>query len=181
MALDAPRAAGSKDLVSQIESQPISMEDVSRMLGPHAQATAVIQYDDLAHFQSAEQMFKMSPNIIVLLQIETPGAPKVGHWIALLNQGTHYEHFDSYGISMDKELAITHEKPFMTRLMQHPDKPLVQSTKRLQRMREEMNTCGRWCVARVKMRDMPLLEFERFFTRFKDMPDAVVTLMTMFL
>lgn len=169
------------DVLRKIEEMPLSFDDLERMLGPRAADTRLMDYDDLAEARSLEEVFGGKRAVIVLLEIEGPNAPKVGHWIALLDQGDHYEHFDSYGLSADEELAVTHEKPFLSNLLAHADKAVQDSGTRFQAVREHVNTCGRWCVARVRLQKLTVRHFKDVIHQAHTVPDITIAMMTMFL
>lgn len=166
------------DTVQKQEAVALGFPEMKRMLGPKEKTTRLMQYDDLQHVRSAEALFSGKIKaVVILLSIQTPDSPPVGHWIAMLDLGTHYEHFDPYGIRMDEELAITHEKPYLKDLFRQPHKRLIQSTLRLQTRRENVNTCGRHCIVRIRMGG-ELNDFSHFLRSAHTNPDAVVTLMT---
>jgi len=169
------------NVLTKIEAQPLTFADLKRMLGEFKNTTHLIKYDDLAKVESMRDLHKDASAVIILLSIETPNAPKVGHWVATLDHGDHYEHFDSYGLSADKELSITHEKPYLSNLLGKADKHVVDSGVRFQTIREHINTCGRWCVARVRLQEMNLKDFKHLINQSHTVPDATVALMTMFL
>ena len=126
-------------------------------------------------------VFENKNSIIVLLQIEGPNAPSVGHWIAILRRGAdEYEHFDSYGLNLDEELHITHEKPYLTALLTSKGVKVSYNKYKLQLRKDDMNTCGRWCVARVRLHDLTLEKFAESFMKTKPY-DHSVALATMFL
>lgn len=169
------------ELLTNIESVALSFDDLKRMLGPANKYTTLMEYNDLKRFSRAEDMFRgKTKAVLVLLEIETPGAPKVGHWIAMLDMGSHYEHFDSYGIDMDEELAITHEAPYLSQLFRRSGKKLVETPQRLQTRREHVNTCGRYCVVRARLMGT-LQQFISLLSVAHTQPDNAITLMTMFL
>lgn len=168
-------------LAENIESVALSAEDLRGMLGAKAQTVRVMLYDDLVSFRSLDELLTGFDAAIILLQIQTPNSPPVGHWIAMLDMETYVEHFDSYGIGIDEELAVTHEKAYLRDMMEETRRPLVQTKARLQARREDVNTCGRWCVARVLMHSADTDDFSRFFKSFGNQPDAMVSIATMFL
>ncbi len=169
------------DILNNIEATPLGFDDLERMLGPAAEYTNLMEYNELRDVRTAEDLFSGDTKaVLILLEIETPGAPKVGHWITLLDLGDHYEHFDSYGIDMDEELAITHEHPYLSDLFRHPRKKLVQTPQRLQARREHVNTCGRYCVVRARLMGR-LQQFIQLIQVAHTQPDNAIALMTMFL
>ncbi len=132
------------DLIKRLEAEPLGFPELKRMLSKDGRDkdTKLLQYDELAKFSSLDQLFAKDQAVIILLQIEAPDAPKVGHWIALLDQGDHVEHFDSYGLSADEELALTHESDLLTKLLQTASTRVEDSTTKLQHISEHTNTCG---------------------------------------
>lgn len=171
------------DIIDKIEQQALSFDDLKRMLsrGGRDKDTKLMDYDELGKFEHLAQIFGSNRAVIILLQIEAPNAPRVGHWIAMLDQGDHFEHFDSYGLSADEELAITHESPHLTRLIQTAGMRVEDSTTRYQQIREHTNTCGRWCVARVLLQKLTMKHFKAVIQQSHSVPDVTIALMTMFL
>lgn len=170
------------ELIKHIEATPLGFDELKRMLGPDLPTTQLIEYDSLASVQNAADLFQGGTKaVIVLLKIEGPDAPEVGHWIAMLDHGDTYEHFDSYGLTMDEELSITHEKPYLSQLFTNGGKPLVETGIQLQKIREHTNTCGRWAVARVRLIDLDPHQFAEIIGASHATPDVTVSLMTLFL
>jgi hypothetical protein len=168
-------------IIQSVIAEPLSLKDLEIMLNHEAKNTSIIQYDDLAQFESLKQMFQDVDAYIILLQIESPDAPPVGHFIAMLNHPDHYEHFDPYGIGADEELSITHEKPYLTGLLRGSDKRIDDNQRRFQHMKEDVNTCGRWCVGRVHLKKYELKRFGKIIDTSSADPDTTVTLLTMLL
>jgi len=171
------------EIIESIIAKPLSFDDLKLMLANKASSTMLLNYDLLAKVESMKQLFVDGiDSLIILLDIEGPNAPKVGHFIAILDHGDHYEHFDPYGISLDEELAITHDQPWLSRLLTGHNNPrLEENTIKFQAKREDVNTCGRWCVARVHSKFLELPRFQEFIKAGHNIPDVVVVLMTMFL
>lgn len=166
------------NVIKRIEQIPLSFTELRRML--RGMPATLIHYDDLSKYKSLTELFAKSKSVIILLEIEN-GRTKVGHWIALLEYSDHIEHFDSYGLDIDEELSITHERNYLTQLFRNSSKRLESSGKKLQAMREHVNTCGRWVVARLLLRAFEMKEFLAFVAGVHQQPDVMVTLLTMFL
>lgn len=168
--------------IERLEAVALSDADLKRMLGKHASNTKIIQYEQLKKYNDMSQLLPNETDCcIVLLQIEKPGASPVGHWITLLNHGTHYEHFDSYGLDPDEELAITHEHSHLTDIIKNTKKRVESSSYKLQAKREAVNTCGRHAVVRVLHRELEKPEYTSMLRQVHSNPDVAVTLMTKFL
>jgi len=167
-------------IITKIKDNALTFEQLQSLVGPNqARNCRWILYDDLQKFNSLDELMSLGA-VCVLLQIETPNKPKVGHFILLLDHGNHLEHFDSYGLTMDQELAITHEQ-HLTRLFSKYRKPIHDNTVKLQSLREDVNTCGRWVVARLLLRHLTLDEFTKLIKHFHVLYDDLVAIMTMLL
>lgn len=167
-------------IIQQIKDNSLSFDQLKALTGPNqASKCKWILYDQLKQFKDINDLMSLGA-VVILLQIETPKASKVGHFIVLLDHGSHYEHFDSYGLSMDQELKITQEH-HLTNIFKSVRKPIVDNTKRLQTLREDVNTCGRWVVARLLLRHLELDKFLKLISYFKVNSDDLVSIMTMLL
>lgn len=164
--------------IQNLEAVALSQSDLQRMLGPAAEWTNIMIYDELEHVKDARDLFPQKIKaVIILLQIEKPGASPVGHWIAMLDHGSQYEHFDSYGLDLDEELGITHEKPWLSDLFKKTGRKLVEASLRLQEVREHVNTCGRYAVVRCRIMGQ-LPEFYHFLRSGHSTPDRAITMLT---
>jgi hypothetical protein len=116
-----------------------------------------------------------------------------GHWVALLlhkdKNGKYLEHFDSYALKPDQELNFTSSKmrhelgqdlPYLTNLMYNSDYPIVYNKVKLQKFKNDTNTCGRWCGMRVALRNLNLKQFCSLFLKQKFEPDYYITALTLF-
>ena len=74
------------------------------------------------------------------MQIHSLGPASVGHWISLIQYPGYIENFDSYGLTIDQELSITHEKRYLSILLRGQE--VKQGTVQLQEIRNDVNTCG---------------------------------------
>lgn len=168
-------------IVDKAEAKSLSFDDLEKMLGKQSAFTKLINYNDLKEATSIEQVFGRDKAVIILMSIEAKNAPKVGHWIALLDKPGLIEHFDSYGFSVDQELAITHEQNLLKKLLSTSGKKVAQSRRKFQQIREQVNTCGRWCVVRIKHFEMSVTQFSDFIDKLHYVPDVAVTMLTLHL
>lgn len=167
-------------IIQSVKSNALTFPQLKSLVGPRqASQCRWLMYDQLQEFNSIEQLMELGA-VVILLQIESSSRNSVGHFILLLDHKTHYEHFDSYGLNMDEELRITQEK-HLTRIFKMGRKPLIDNTKKLQTFREDVNTCGRWVVARLLLRHLELDEFLKLIQHFKVLYDDLVSIMTMLL
>lgn len=161
------------DIITELEKEPLSDKDLERMARGKAK---IILYDDLRDIDTLDNDWDA---YIILLQIT---GQNIGHWILLINHESHIEHFDPYGIGIDEELSITHEKPYLSNLFQKSKKDIITNHIRFQARKENMNTCGRWCISRLNFADMPLEKFHTFIDKVHSKHhDMAATLLTMLL
>lgn len=158
------------------EGKSLTDRDLIHMLKSRGKNANIILYEDLKNYTFDKLLSKLPA--IVLLNIVGDNAPKVGHWVALLPNGSHgIEHFDSYGLSPDQELHITHEHPHLKRIYQ--GRPVLVNKAKLQQMKDHVNTCGRHCVSRILMDHKPMNQYVEWLTSQHEDPDMAVTLMTL--
>lgn len=163
-----------------LRKQDLSFKELQDMVGPEfTRNTLWITWDELAKYSSVSSLMQKKA-VVVLLEIERPYTNNVGHFILLLQYPDHIEHFDSYGLTMEEELAATQEK-HLTRIFQDYRQPVINNTKRLQTLRQDINTCGRWVVGRLMLQEMKLDQFLKFIDYFKLNHDDLITAMTMLL
>jgi len=164
--------------IQKAEAKTLSAQDLKGMLGGTAAKVRFMQYDELKNIKSLTELLSGKIAAIILLQIESPNAPPVGHWITMMDRGAEFEHFDPYGFSIDKELSITHEQPWLKMLAQRASKSVRESRHRYQAVREDVNTCGRWCVFRILKIQLNDEQFQEIFRNNHLDPDAAVTQFT---
>jgi len=168
-------------VIDTLKSQALTFNQLQFYVGNRqTKRCRWITYDDLKRFRSIDELMELGA-VVILLQIEKLNVPKVGHFIVLLDHGSHYEHFDSYGITMDEELELTKEH-HLTNIFRQSNKKIVDNDTRLQTFREDINTCGRWVVARLLLRQIELDDFLKLFIHLKPQtPDEMVVVFTLLL
>lgn len=167
-----------KDYIDEKEDEPLAFDQLKIMLGPDKKYCNFYMYDTLRTVTPAQ--FYSKPTSIILLRNRKTGDP-TGHFFAMIQHRNEIEHFDSYGFSVDKELEITGEPDYIKQLINETGKRFIESKHKFQSLNNDSETCGRWCVARVKMRDMLISEFIDFFESPIVSKDQKVTLLTYFL
>jgi hypothetical protein len=170
----------TNSIVEKLKDNALSFNQLQDLVGPRqTEECRWIVYDELTKFKRVSDLMNLGAAVI-LLQIESPRAPKVGHFILLLDHGSHYEHFDSYGLTMDQERKIT-EEHHLTNIFKTSTKPIIDNHNKLQTFREDINTCGRWVVARLLLKKMELDSFLKLINYFHVNHDDIVAIMTMLL
>jgi hypothetical protein len=139
-------------VLNNIRAYALSDDDIRKILGKDI---SIVIYDQLKHTKNIDDIFDKKGRCILLYQNQSPTS---GHWVCLLKKKDHIEYFDSYGEKMDdmlkeipKDLKIrtNAENPYLTRLLKSSGLPVVYNKYQYQRDGGDVNSCGRWCIARL--------------------------------
>lgn len=174
-------------------SDPLTDEEIEKILGKRSKKR-IMSYSELQNFNYIEQLLpnKFDYRIILIEQKKN-----VGHWICILryidslNLKNTIEIFDSYGKplinTLDKIkgfIKIEQSKQYILELIDDAilkNYNIVQNNIQFQKYDNNINTCGRYILARIvammKLR-MNLKEFQDFLIyqneRFKKGFDFVI-------
>jgi len=127
-------------------------------MGEFAPEANIMVYRDL-------KKLNVLPPLPLILLYETQ--PNMGHWVLVIETPEGIEHFDSYGIKPDGEISFVplmfraqsgQASPHLVRLLLNTGRPINFSDYQLQG-KDEIATCGRWCVIRLMFADMPSDDF----------------------
>jgi hypothetical protein len=140
------------------------------------------KYPELKAMASPDALFKRHKAVILLFLTE---GRNEGHWIAVLDHGTNYEVFDSFGVAidgnrkwLDKEqlMEFGQTLPLLSNLLGKGNKPVNHNSTKLQA--DESDTCGRWVVWRIKNAHKPLETFVAEMKAGPGTPDQKVVELT---
>lgn len=149
--------------------------DISAALG----SIPIHRYPELKGMSSPESLFKGNKAAVILFLTE---GRNNGHWICVLDHGSHYEVFDSFGMAIDGNRKWLDEKklmefgqtlPLLSILLDKGNKPVNHNSTKLQA--NDANTCGRWVVWRILNSATPLDTFVSEMKSGKGTPDQTVT------
>jgi hypothetical protein len=159
-------------LIDKVRKTPLSLPAMKRM-NPKAK---FFMYDDLQGLHPEDIL--ETGQAIILLDVKGSNSP-VGHWIALIDQGGHIEHFDPYGLDIKQELSLTHAQPYLLQILSGI--PYKTNPYQLQHLKEDANTCGRWVTCRLRLKEHTIQEFKKLIQEPHIDADITVSLMTYFL
>jgi len=170
--------------IKNAEKLDLSGEDIMRMC---KNKVKIISYEDMENYKTIDDVFDTNNATIILYETQK----NFGHWTLLLKD-KNLEFFDPYGLKPDEELNIDNKYnsrihngivvPHLTHLLNKSNYRIIINRKRLQQFLENINTCGRWCVARVLLRHFTLSKFQKLFTdNVNHTPDFWVTAYTLLL
>ena len=161
--------------IHKAEAKALSKEDLQSMLNTDVN---ILDYDILGEMTLDQVLVNGMAIILMHIHSDDGSRKPVGHWVALIRQGDHIEHFDSYGLRIDEELHLTHESKHLSNLLH--GHIVKNDNVQLQEFKDDVNTCGRHCVVRCMMKDVDYEHYVQFMKSLKCKPDEAVTLMTFF-
>ena len=134
--------------LGEIRDYPLSDSDIRKILP----GIKIITYSDLAHY--GRLPFDRKGRLVMLYQTFSESS---GHWVCILKQKKRILYFDPYGerpeaplktITEEEREAYGEDEPFLTQLLKDSGMPVYYNTHAYQKDRKDVNTCGRWAVAR---------------------------------
>lgn len=171
------------DIYDQI-NRPLSDTQIYNYLKGNVN---IIIYHNLCNYKSVNQLFSKSNNVIILYET----SPRVGHWIAIINNDNHVEFFDSYGYKPDYEKEMIKNdfletsgqiNNYVIHLLRGTNKKVIYNEKQLQQSNNNVSTCGRHCIVRIIMKDTPLKKYQKILLKHGiAFSDYYVTKFTMLL
>jgi hypothetical protein len=99
--------------------------------------------------------------LAILYQVK----PEEGHWTLLHRTPEGIEHFDPYGIVVDKEFeSLEWKQPhYLAKILEQLSKTMQVNYNQypFQKKDPRINTCGRWVILRHKFSDLGIDRFKR--------------------
>lgn len=170
-------------IIKNSEEIDLSGTDIMRMTDSK---TSIMSYEMLKNYNSIDTVLGRYESVVILYETRR----NFGHWVVLFKVSeTTLEFFDSYGLSVDEELAFDkgynkrihkgQEVPHLSHLLNESNYNVISNKKQLQSNLEDINTCGRYCVLRVILRHITLKEFNDLLINNKHYnPDFWVSALT---
>jgi hypothetical protein len=155
-------------------------KEIKKLLGNE---TNILRYEELANYESIEQVLGKWANAVILY----PTGREIGHWVGVLytwddkGKGIIIEFFDPYGISPDREGRVTgYRTPhLLSKLLQKANFPVHYNQYKFQEIDDDVATCGRHVVNRIRNQHLPLKDYTRLFKLKKPLEsDILVTALT---
>ena len=162
-----------------MESIPLAGDDAEFLMKGRTPYIFIL-YDDLAKYNSLDDLFGDDMAILILLQIKD-GQSDIGHWICCFKNPTENNQlywFDPLGMGVEEEMSITHEdRQLMTKLLKN--KKVVINSIKFQESKKDLNTCFRHVCCRVVFNHLNNEQYYSFITKSHYNPDEMVTLLTL--
>jgi hypothetical protein len=170
------------DLVEEAKSKAFSGREILKCIKRKGR---VITYDKLARYNNIDDALGKDGVLIILYLTEE----NFGHWVLLFRRSDKrnlLEFFDSYAMKPDQELQMidtnfrkNHDElyPHLSYLLYISGYDIEYNHQKLQKYKEDVNTCGRWVAVRAAFKHLSLDQFLKLFKFFD--PDFLVTAITL--
>lgn len=119
----------------------------------------ILIYKQLAEIDNLDDIWKIENGIYYPCIILYETTKNYGHWTCFIRINSRViEHFDPYNYKVDEELKFVSENyrnkdtalPHLSYLISKSNyKTIISNNFRLQQLKKNVSTCGRWCSLRV--------------------------------
>lgn len=117
----------------------------------------IMKYSELESYDDINELLPNNRDFKIIL---TESDYNSGHWCCLMKYDNNIEWFDSYGENPDGALSFIPQQikkmlgqnhHHLTRLLKtvKPDQKIIFNKKAFQVLKDGVNTCGRWVIARI--------------------------------
>lgn len=165
--------------VKEATAYPLSDGDIRTILGDDI---SILPYPALKDKATIDDVLDKHGRAIILYLNESP---TVGHWVCLLRTRDGIEFFDPYGDPPDTQVddvpaelrtQLEMDQPYLSHLL--ANRRVRVNRHRFQAERRDVNTCGRWYVARLLYAGKPLSYFKRVVEKSGLSPNEFVVGLT---
>jgi len=146
-------------------ARPLSNFDIEKWLNKNGIQCNIFSYDNLNDKMKLTDLFSRDGCCIILYNIKNQNT---GHWCAIIRHDRDtIEFFDPYGSKLDSNLKYSENKfPTITSIFKrHKVKNVIFNNMRLQRMNNNISTCGRHCSFRILNKDLTLEQYQNGFLK----------------
>ena len=162
-------------LIKYEEGYALTGQDVVNIAKPNK--VKYMLYNSLSRYNSIDEVLHGTDGVVILLEIKD-GKSNVGHFVCIFKNKQGINYFDSYAMGMDKDLSLMHENPKIFQKL-FRNKKVKQNKKKYQKLKKDIQSCGRWCGVRLRFHELTDNEFHKLMTSSKYEPDDLVSLMTL--
>jgi len=135
--------------------------------------TKILRYKDLLRYTKIEQVLGVEGNAIILYP-DSSNDENYGHWTAVfysVNDAGEpvIEFFDPYGILVDNELQIAGVSypNYLSYLLARSKYPIEYNNLGFQKLANNIATCGRHVVTRLRHTDLSLNHYMMLLEKYK--------------
>lgn len=146
-----------KIIQAGIEQYPLSGSDIATLTKGK---TNILRYSQLED-KSLDEILGQYGACIILLEYPNQ---TIGHWVLLFrHKNGDIEYYNSFAYPIDYVGQGIKLKPIIQQKL--IGKRVIVNKECLQKKKEDINTCGRYCVLRLFFRDTSLQNFNKLLTQ----------------
>lgn len=144
----------------------------------------ILTYPELEKFNNIDELLEPYNKVIILYLTSA----NYGHWVTLFKiNHNNIEFFDSYSMKPDEELKMIDKnvriennevRPHLSYLLYNCNYNIHYNDVRLQKQKNDVNTCGRHCIVRLSCDKLFIDDYVKLIKSFKYDPDYIVTYLT---
>ncbi len=121
----------------------------------------IIKYNDLANYNNIDELLQGKPTIILFELTENNN----GHWISIFKNNNTIYFFDSYGIKIEDQKKYMNKQFFrkinyLSKMLKDSPYKVDYNDTQYQEMSDNISTCGKHVVCRLKCMDLNDNEYE---------------------
>lgn len=156
-------------------------DDIRKLLGSGIKITT---YPDLEKMHSIDQLFDKWGRAILFIPQQNE---QQGHWTALIKRGKTVEFFDPYGEPPEAQKDNLDEmqlekmrmnEPLLAEILTNNPYKIIYNKVQLQKLSNDVQTCGRHCVARLLYYKQPIQKYRETIQKSGLNPDEFVMELT---
>lgn len=167
--------------MEEAKSYALSDGDIRKLLGSGIKITT---YPDLQNVERIDDLFDEMNRAILFVPQQNE---QQGHWCCLMKKGRTIEFFDPYGEPPEAQkdtLDNAHlakmrmNEPLLAELLTDNPYKIIFNKVQLQELKNDVNTCGRHCVARLLYHKYPIQKYRQIIQKSRLSPDEFVVKLT---
>lgn len=149
--------------MEEVKEYSLTNDDIQRILDPD---TNILTYPQFNSMNDIDECFDSLGRCVFLFLTTSPSS---GHWSCMFKRNNNtIEYFDSYGgkpeaprswLTKDQLEGLGQSERSLWNLLKKSGYKVYYNTFPYQKNRDDLNTCGRWCVARLICKDLSNLQF----------------------
>jgi hypothetical protein len=165
----------------QAEAYSLSDDDIRGLLGGNIEITP---YPKIKDVQNINELFDSRGRAIIFYPQQSES---VGHWTCMIKDGRQIEFFDPYGeppdaqkdgLSQNQLEKMRMNHPDLTRLLEDSGCRVIFNKVQLQKLANDVQTCGRHCVCRLLYYRIPIGKYRQMIHKSGMTPDEFVVAKT---
>ena len=153
---------------ARAQAYALSDTDIKRLLGGSIKITT---YSDLENTHNVNELFDGKGRAILFFPQDNESS---GHWCCMIKKGREIEFFDPYGdepdaqkdgIPMRKLEQMNMDKPLLADLLSDSGYRVIFNKVQLQKLKNDVQTCGRHCVTRLLYSAYPIKRYREIIDK----------------